>query len=202
MPTSFTEIVLQGATAKQFAARCMRNFGATAHMRDEPLDMEVPRQFPDEPESPWLRQRVEEAEASLEAWHVMPLMDKIITAQSEIDDSIARYEKQIATNEMGNLKLKKTYVLISHMVVPDELKHFKEFMLNQLTDSMEDSTHFRSAIKTFQDIKVEDYVRDYTESLEGTVARYKESREKGKECQQERNRILALMWGAIDSIPE
>jgi hypothetical protein len=201
MPTGYTAMIFEGATAKQFAARCMRAFGVAAHMRDDDWDKEVPRQLLED-ESTWHKEGLEKAKAELEAWHLMPMMDKIIWAQTTIDDRIARYEAEIAENEMNNLKLKKTFVLISHMAVPEELNNFKSFMLEQLSTSMEDSSYYREEIQKFKEKTPESFIADHSEQLGWVVKNHQKRLEEGRECLVKNNRILALMWAAIDSIPE
>jgi hypothetical protein len=200
MPTGYTASVLEGATAKQFATKCMRAFGVCAHMRDDSWDKEVPRQLTET--DSWHKEKLEEAEANLKRWHLMPLMDKMIFIQDLLDTQIARYEQEIAENEMGNLKLKKTFVLISHMAVPDELQNFKNFMLDQLDTSMENSDFYREEIIKLQGKTAEGYMQEHVDHLEWDVNYHRERLEEDKKRLVESNRVLALMWAAIDSIPE
>lgn len=202
MPTGYTAMVLEGATAKQFAAKCMRAFGVAAHMRDDSWDKEVPRQLQDDGDQSWHKEKLEEAEANLKQWHLMPLMDKMIFIQDMLDKQIASYEQSIAENEMSNLKLKKTFVLISHMAVPDELKNFKNFMLDQLDTSLEDSDYYREALQKLQAVSPEEFMKEHVEHLEWDVKYHREHLEEEKKRLVENNRVLALMWAAIDSIPE
>src|SRR5688572_13460567 len=50
MPTGYTAGILSGETKsfKQFAIDCMRAFGATIHMRDEPMDKPYEPRTPSE----------------------------------------------------------------------------------------------------------------------------------------------------------
>ena len=202
MSTGYTTMVLKGATAKQFAAKCMRAFEVAAHMRDDPWDKEVPHQLQDDSDCSWHKEKLEEAEANLKQWHLMPLMDKMTFIQDMLDKQITSYEQSIAENEMSNLKLKKTFVLISHMAVPDELKNFKNFMLDQLDTSLEDSDYYREALQKLQAVSPEEFMKEHVEHLEWDVKYHREHLEEEKKRLVENNRVLALMWAAIDSIPE
>ncbi len=73
MPTGYTAGIIDGTTTtfQQFAKQCIRNFGATIHMRDEPSDVEYIERIP----SDFHTKAIEEANKFRESMRTKAIKD-------------------------------------------------------------------------------------------------------------------------------
>lgn len=135
MPTGFTDKVLDGQITefKDFAMMCSRAFGATIHMRDDSMDKAY------EPRVPhgYHVERIAKAKADLDALNGLTDEEVVKNFHTITQDSINYYKEQKATAEANLAKMTAMLDKVSAWVPPtDEHKHFQEFMLDQLTQTI------------------------------------------------------------------
>jgi hypothetical protein len=136
MPTGYTAGIIDGdiTTFKQFATLCMRNFGATVHMRDDDMDAEYKPRVP----STYHAEAIEEAKLKL--WDMENLTDEELIEQEikSLNES-----KQYAVESIK--KSKETRAKLEAML--EEVMKFKpptpdhvgawEFMIQQIKDTIQ-----------------------------------------------------------------
>lgn len=136
MPTGYTSDLYEGrpVTFVEFALKCARDFGACVSMRDEPLDTPIPEAF--EP-SPYYRQALEEAEARLATLTAMKLEEMEAAYLQARAKELTEYEA--LRKRSHELRARYTAMLAQVKAwtppTPDH-QHFKEFMRQQLVESL------------------------------------------------------------------
>ena len=136
MPTGYTAGILDGEikTFSQFAKTCMRAFGATIHMRDEPNNKEYePRK-----ESSYHAKEIAKAKKILR--YVKSLSDEQIKNKriQEFNKSYANYNKYIKKSNKDRKKLEVILSEIRAWTPPtSEHQNFKKFMDEQITGTID-----------------------------------------------------------------
>ena len=134
MPTGYTADIEKGITFNQFVLNCAKAFGACITMRDDPKNTPIPEEF--KPET-YDAEKVEEAKAELKAIKKITLKE----AQAKADEEYEQAEKDNAKIVKEKTELRKKYNDMLNSVygwIPPTDDHikFKDFMIQQITDSM------------------------------------------------------------------
>ena len=134
MPSGYTHILQEGAGFKKFAKRCLRAFGASIHMRDEPMDKEVEPATPSTYHKEQLEAEKKELEKAANLSH--KAIKKLIIAQWKRDKERAEEylekELKVLKNYEDALKEAKAY-----QPPTPEHENYKKFMIEQIEESIE-----------------------------------------------------------------
>jgi hypothetical protein len=135
MPTGYTAGVVDGTikTFKDFAKNCMRAFGATIHMRDEPMSKKYEPRVPDD----FYYERVEEAKKNLAELDTLPDEHFIKGEHEKIKDDIRYYSEKMRKVKEARERLDSLLAETSEWEPPTE-DHtaFKDFMIQQLKETI------------------------------------------------------------------
>lgn len=159
--TGYThEMIQKDMDFPRFAMLCARAFGALILMRDDPMDAAVPETI--EPE-PYHRTKIEEAKAKVSRLAAMSNDERIAFGEAKKRKGLEYCRASIAANNVTNAKL--TAMLEKARAweppTPDHVR-MKEFMVQQLTDSMERNTyHF----ERMDDLEAKAPVQLYAEAV-------------------------------------
>ncbi|MDB5657340.1 MAG: hypothetical protein JWQ94_4953, partial [Tardiphaga sp.] len=134
MPTGYTAAIKDGISFEQFVWQCARAMGALVMMRDEPSDAPIPERF-----EPSTRNQQKAAEARAELARL-----KGLTHERAFDESAAAFRAAVASHDeaiAGMAALRGNYesmiTRVEQWTPPSEYHiGFKEFMLQQLRDSV------------------------------------------------------------------
>lgn len=135
MPTGYTAGVVDGTirTFNDFAKNCMRAFGATIHMRDEPMDNEYKRRIPDD----YYLKRLGEAKKNIEEFETLSDEHFINIKHTKIKDDIKYYSKKLSDVKEARQRLDKLLAETEEWNPPTEgHTAFKDFMVQQLKETI------------------------------------------------------------------
>lgn len=178
-----------------FVWRCARAFGPLIHMRDEPMDADIPDTVPEEQDgSTYYKERHEEAEKALNAWEDLPLAARhkeITRVLRERLDGHRRYVNKVVAE---NLILTNMISQVEAWKAPEPHAPLKDFMLDQLRVSLvdvkrlfEESARYEAELSAPLDAAVDEHVA----GLAGNVVYYRELAEKEK---RSKNSVSANEW--------
>lgn len=187
MPTGYTAGILDGEimTFEQFAKSCMRAFGATIHMRDEPHDKPYQKQTPSE----YHKKSISKLEKRLK--EIKELSDDQLKAKiiedkkNELLDCEATIKERKEHRKKLNSMLKK-----ARCWNPPTAEHLgiKNFMINQLTDTIKIDCavpYYEKRIKEIDsflnDFDVDEYRADEIEFIKNGIEYHQEEYEKDLE---------------------
>jgi len=136
MPTGYTYGIIDGSvnTFKEFATKCMRNFGALIHMRDDPSKEPYRKRTP----SNYHLNALKKAQTDLKNAQTRT-DDKLISSEKILlRDEIKRLRKRIEETKMARIKLEAILEQANEYKAPtDDHKGIKKFMIEQLTSTIE-----------------------------------------------------------------
>ena len=136
MPTGYTAGILDGeiTTFQQFAKSCIRNFGATIHMRDEPMSAEVIERKP----SDYHIKEINKANNTIGIINAMSDDELIQFRTKELNESRQYYLEAIEKSKANNEKLNR-FLEEARNYVPPTIDHsgYKSFMIDQITQTIE-----------------------------------------------------------------
>jgi vacuolar-type H+-ATPase subunit I/STV1 len=135
MPTGYTAGILDGSTPdfKTFALECSRAFGASMHMRDEPMGIPYKQQVP----SDYHKEKIADAEASLAELASMSDKALINTEREQLTASRIQYVKSQEEQIEKSAKLKAFLSEAENFKSPTpEHVGLRDFMIQQLKDTI------------------------------------------------------------------
>lgn len=140
MPTGYTAEIYEGKnpSLRDFILTCVRGMGVAITLRDEPLSTPIPRHF--EPETFHVDRL---AEAQRRYAGLLHLTDEecAVRAKAQFDGAVAAKAEAKARYE----RLSKDYKAMIHQVstweCPESLSSLKQFMLDQLHESLKHDCH-------------------------------------------------------------
>lgn len=164
MPTGYTEQIITGKvkSPKDFLHLCLRNFGICYFLRDEPIS---------ESSDDYYRQIYENTQKNVD-YHKMELSkaeDNLKEIERLSDDELylrfvqffydqKRYCKEmIQKNTEVNLKYKQFEESISKWECSPEYQNIKDFALDQLRISKEDTDYYEKQLSEIGDLSREDF---------------------------------------------
>ena len=135
MPTGYTAGILDGEikTFPQFAKNCLRAFGATMHMRDEPLEKEYEPRMP----SDYYSKNISEKKAQILEYKTLSDKEIIAKEKQRLEESKSYHLKSIETAKANKKKLIKMLKKAREFIPPTpEHDEFKKFMIDQLESTI------------------------------------------------------------------
>jgi hypothetical protein len=135
MPTGYTAGILDGEikTFQQFAKLCVRNFGATIHMRDEPMDKEYEPRTPSE----YYVKQLQKARTKLSQANGLTDAELISNREKELlenrDYNLKTLEKIKEQREVLDKFLKEAK---DYQPPTEDHVNFKNFLVQQLTETI------------------------------------------------------------------
>lgn len=198
MPSGYTADVAEGkvTSLKEFALTCARAFGALIEMRDEPHDAPIPKQF--EVDTSHYDEVINDAQVDL---------DRLLNSTPEELETLclARNErvKEYSLERLRkNEDTRANYLSMIAKVEAweDAPENMKEFMLQQLNDSLkydvsDDPLKYCDTV-----MNVEEWVESETESLRRQIENYTEYREEEIARVKDRNEWLAKFHKSIENL--
>jgi len=136
MPTGFTAGILDGEikTFEQFAKQCMRNFGATIHMRDDPSDAEYTPRTP----SDYHTKEIEKAKKLLADSDSLSDDEVMTLRKNELYESKKYHIEAIEKNKANAVTLERFLIQAKNFTPPTpQHSGIKTFMIEQLTSTID-----------------------------------------------------------------
>lgn len=136
MPTGYTHAVQEGKITelKPFVLQCARAMGALIMMRDDSSDAEIPQKF--EPSTEYHDEKIKNAQADIVMLAGLSPEDCQDKANEEYSVAVERWN----TRRAERLEHFKRYTAMIEKVKswnpPQQLLSLKDFMLDQLNDSV------------------------------------------------------------------
>ena len=153
MPTGYTAGIIDGTTEKfqDFAKLCIRAFGATVHMRDEPFDKCYEPRTP----SDYHLKALNDAKEKLKKAESFTDKELIKMRKKELEKSRDYHIKRIAETKVISNKLESFLKEAKGFVVPtSEHEAFKKFMVEQLESTIKhdgDSTYHEKLLPEIEE---------------------------------------------------
>ncbi len=136
MPTGYTAGILDGEikTFPEFVKTCMRAFGATIHLRDEPLAKEYEPRVP----SDYYSKNIAEKKDAISKYTSIS-DDEIITLEKGKLEGSKKYHLESIIKIKANRKKLIQMLMEAKRFVPPTSEHeeFKKFMIEQLTSTID-----------------------------------------------------------------
>lgn len=203
MPTGYTADLVDGKmnTVEEYAKLCMRAFGATLHMRDEPLDKQYK---PSEP-STYHLDAINDVKKDIERLQSAPIEEIkagiLERAEKSLKDAIERKIKKMELK----VKLESMLVEIEKLQLDDRYKEFKNFMRSQITQTIEWDCNVKycendiqSAEATLKNINVEKYIQDELIRLNEMITYHRDKYEKEvKSCHEANVWVSDLLFALL-----
>ncbi len=135
MPTGYTAGIIDGeiTTFEQFATQCTRAFGATIHMRDNPMDS------PYEPRTPseYYVNSLQSQREDLERMESLTDEDIVHEFETSMRDSLEYHERGLEKDKANLEKLNSILASAKDWVPPtEEHKGLRTFMIEQIESTI------------------------------------------------------------------
>jgi len=193
MPTGYTSGIIDGkiTTFEQFATQCSRAFGATIHMRDNPLDS------PYEPRTPsdYYENSLQSQREKLEEMKTMT--DEAIVQEFEtlLNDNLEYHDRELEKTKVNLERLNSIMESAKSWVPPTEdHEGIRDYMIDQLKITIQadgdSSYHVEEIIRTKKELEegidpkvyreerikeIEDRISYYEEEVQKELERCKKS---------------------------
>lgn len=185
MPTGYTNVIKDGIKFKDFVLRCSRAFGAAIHMRDESLDVEI---YHDKVSDFYLDN------IELTKNNIINL--KNLTPKEIEEKAKNNYEKALKSfGERVNKKIeqKNKYEKMLKKVKAwqpptDEHKELKDFMINQIEDSIKWDCKFYSF--EGKELNGDEWYKEEMKSLERDLEYYQKQYKEEVDRVDKRNKWI------------
>ena len=187
MSTGYTSAISEGISFENFVMRCARAMGACISMRDDPMDKEIPNKF--KPSTHYY-DALEEAKNKLEKLNTMSLDDAEIEAQLEFEKLVESNEKSIQLKDKLRYKYQTMLRKVTEWNPPtDEYDGLKEFMIDQITKSIDFDCNNKSYYHTNLRLSACDWLSQRINMIQDDINYYE------KENQEEVERAKKrTMW--------
>ena len=156
MPTGYTAGIIDGeiTTFEQFATQCTRAFGATIHMRDNPLGSPYEPRTPSEYYTNSLQSQREE----LERMESLTDEDIVQEFETSMRDSLEYHEKGLEKDRANLEKLNSILSSAKDWVPPtEEHESLRDFMVEQIESTIkvdgDPSYHVNKIIQIKQEME-------------------------------------------------
>jgi hypothetical protein len=152
MPTGYTAGIIDGSITNfdAFARTCMRAFGATLHMRDDGMDAEYTPRVP----SDYHKKSLKEYKDKLESIKHMSDEEIINKKLKALEDSKEYALKSIEETAVSKARLDSMLLEVNKFIPPtSEHVHFKDFMIQQITDTIKWDGSSEYSLKTLGEYK-------------------------------------------------
>ncbi|MES2662235.1 MAG: hypothetical protein V4629_02935 [Pseudomonadota bacterium] len=195
MPTGYTEKIRDGISFKEFALNCSRAFGALIHMRDDPMDKEIPKSIIVSDYDLVMSQKIKR---ELEELLNLPRSE----IQKRIDAEYDSAEKRRIESLKKDTDLKNKYEIMLKQAIewtpptPDHAE-LKKFMIEQIQQSIRcDCSVEYLEIQTSK-MSVEEWRAESIERLKSRIKHHEE--EYAKECKraEEKTAWIQALKGSL-----
>ena len=205
MPTGYTAKIIEGEITdfKDFAKLCIRNFGATMHMRDDSLDSEyIPDEVPD-----FYKNNIKKSEEKIDEIKKMSDEDIINMENDRILDEIKYYKDKIE-------HIKKSYKILNDMLkkaknfkLPsDDYFHYRSFLIEQLESTINQDCDIEYYEKNLNDlnkeygtIKYPDIIRnEHIKNIENDIIYYKKTYNEQKKRVERNNKWVKELFEYLE----
>lgn len=196
MPTGYTAAVQDGTATelRDFALACARNFGALIHMRDEPWDAPIPTGLTCD--TGYHDEEIAAARARLDELSALGLDECNARAADEYAEALRQHAERRTKRERDRRRYDAMIAKVTLWDVPEDLRGLREFMLKQLTDSIEcDCSDAWDEEPT--PLAGEAWRRERLQAASRDFGYHLEERRKKVECIQERQRWLDTLRAAL-----
>lgn len=206
MPTGYTCYIEDGkiTTGKDFLELCLRQFGVSVSMKDEPLLTKVPQSFTVDP---YYSEKLNESIKNLEDIKSL-----------SIDDIKKGFDKQIASlrdedhkeKEEAKIALER-YAAVKKDIVrwnPPTTEHegIKSFALDQIDMCVSDlekrlvSSYYTARIDEIEKMSIEDYKNSLIRKAEDDIAYYISAKKEEEERIKNRNEFLRKFRESLEDL--
>lgn len=161
MVTGYThELVEKDLSFNDFAILCCRAMGVCVTMRDDPQGTPIPKEF--EP-STYNLEQIKVAEATIEKLEAMDPDQKGAYGKKQVCSRISYHTESLTKATDANEKYETMLEEIKAWEVPSEdHQGVKDFMIQQVTMSMNDLSYYEDNIKN---LKTRNFVEEYNADL-------------------------------------
>lgn len=194
MATGYTHPVADGEITdiKDFAATCARAFGAFVHQRDDSTKDEL--RYPEHPLGGFYYKALRDARAALTEWLVSTEEDKYREWSEYYNQNRSHLHKSRADNAVKKARYESMIAQLEEISVPTELHNYRDFMMEQLTTSLEhDCGNPDFTERYYRPMEFVEWVKRQDEALRRDAERYKEEYDKEEERYKERVKFINLM---------
>ena len=168
MATGYTQFILNGCSFKEFALRCARNFGALVHMREDPMDAEIPDEVDSGNE--YYENQFRAAESDLKRVQNMTPEDAEAGAQRQYESRLEDYRECIERCREKQEKYNKMLEHVRAWKVPSEEHNgLRDFMIEQIEGSIDhdcDIAYWNRSMHGVRKMTGEEWLKDMTETAE------------------------------------
>lgn len=190
MPTGYTLGIIDGTitTFKQFATSCVRAFGATIHMRDEPMDKKYVKREP----SDYHIKALEKANKELDKLNKLSDYKIMEQRKKELVDG-KPYHWEAINKIKENQKKLSALLAEAYSYTPPTPDHegIRSFMIEQLQTTMKfdgDTSYHEEKLSSIdheiENMKAEDVRASLVEKINEDIAYHtKEYQEELKRCE-------------------
>jgi hypothetical protein len=156
MPTGYTSGIIDGkiTTFEQFATQCSRAFGATIHMRDNPLDSPYEPRTPSDYYENSLRSQREKLE------EMKTMTDEAIVQEFEtlLNDNLEYHDRELEKTKVNLERLNSIMESAKSWVPPTEdHEGIRDYMIDQLKITIQadgdSSYHVEEIIRTKKELE-------------------------------------------------
>lgn len=136
MPTGYTHRVQTGevSTLHDFALSCARAFGALISMREDSADAVIPETL--QPDTKYYDEQMACARASLSELPGLGAAECDRRAAAEFEAALASHVDGNARRSAEERRYREMLDKVERWAVPDDLTGLRDFMLNQLRESI------------------------------------------------------------------
>lgn len=198
MPTGYTEGVAKGeiTTLKEFALLCSRNFAPVySVMRDAPLSKSIPQVI--EPDTFYL-EKLEETNKKYQEFLTMSEEEKKALYESSIREKSERNKELLEIAVKNNEKYTDMLKKVEGWEPPTK-SHIglKQFMINQLTISLEDVKYY-SKLDSAEPYSYKEFLKDYKDNLISDIKYYTDNWKEAVRRAEEGTKWLAALRESLN----
>ena len=154
MPTGYTAGILDGKTTTfpQFAKQCMRAFGASIHLRDEPSDSEFTERTP----SNYYKEQIEKAKQVLESVPTLSDDEIINSRKIQLEKEKENCLQKIEKSKVDSKNLNDILIEINNWQPPTS-EHFgiKDFMVDQIKETIGFDCNAKYYVESLEKIELQ-----------------------------------------------
>lgn len=135
MPTGYTAPVQSGKTTtlRQFALECSRAFGALITLKDD-MDKPIPQQFT--PDTKYYDEQIAASQELLVKLPKLSLKECDARAEEKFLAAMQGYNERAVEKSLEKQRYEEMLFRAERWIVPEDLQTLKEFMIEQLRESL------------------------------------------------------------------